>query len=235
MDIGRILQWLPFSDLGREFMARPDPIPSPPEPEAPKPQYFAGLDLGQAQDFSALAVLERVKRPDPARPDREVNHYAVRELRRWPLGTSYTVICADVVSRYASGPLTDSTLAVDRTGVGAGVIDFVGKARPAAQLVPVLITAGHQVVPEGRGWHVPKRELVAVLQVLLQTRRLKVASSLREAETLTKELANFRVKVTVAGNETFEAWRERDHDDLVLAVGIAAWVAERGQRKLVIG
>jgi len=39
------------------------------------------------------------------------------------------------------------------------------------------------------------------------------------------------VKVTTAGNETFEAWRERDHDDLVLAVGIAAWVAERGVSK----
>jgi hypothetical protein len=28
--------------------------------------------------------------------------------------------------------------------------------------------------------------------------------------------------------ETLESWRERDHDDLVMAVALAAWVAERG-------
>ena len=28
--------------------------------------------------------------------------------------------------------------------------------------------------------------------------------------------------------ETFESWRERDHDDLVLAVVLVAWVGERG-------
>jgi len=195
------------------------------------PGYFAGLDLGQAQDYSALAVLERTLRPDQARPGRELAHYAVRELRRWPLGTSYTVICADVVKLYAAPPLKGSTLVVDRTGVGASVVDFVSKAKPACWVRPVLITAGHQVTRDGTGFHVPKKELVSVLQVLFQTRRLKVAQSLREAETLTKELSTFKVKVTTAGNETFEAWRERDHDDLVLAVGIAAWVAERGVSK----
>ena len=30
-----------------------------------------------------------------------------------------------------------------------------------------------------------------------------------------------------SGNETFESWRERDHDDLVLAVALAAWLGER--------
>jgi hypothetical protein len=34
------------------------------------------------------------------------------------------------------------------------------------------------------------------------------------------------VKITPALNETFEAWRERDHDDLVLSVGLASWLAE---------
>jgi hypothetical protein len=44
---------------------------------------------------------------------------------------------------------------------------------------------------------------------------------------LVKELDNFKVKVTVAANETFESWREKDHDDLVLATAIAAWLGER--------
>jgi len=74
---------------------------------------------------------------------------------------------------------------------------------------------------------VPKKELVASLQVLLQTRRLKVAKTLPEAATLVRELETFRVKVTEAANETFGAWREGQHDDLVLAVALAAWMGER--------
>jgi hypothetical protein len=35
--------------------------------------------------------------------------------------------------------------------------------------------------------------------------------------------AAFRAKVTLAGNETFEAWREHDHDDLVLEVALALY------------
>ena len=66
-----------------------------------------------------------------------------------------------------------------------------------------------------------------MLQVLLQSGRLRIARELEHAETLQKELAAFRVKVTAAGNETFEARRERDHDDLVLAVALAAWLGER--------
>jgi hypothetical protein len=41
---------------------------------------------------------------------------------------------------------------------------------------------------------------------------------------LAQELSLFRVKITLAANETFEAWRERDHDDLVLALALALYV-----------
>jgi hypothetical protein len=40
-------------------------------------------------------------------------------------------------------------------------------------------------------------------------------------------MAAFQVKITAAGNETFESWRERDHDDMVLAVVLACWAASR--------
>ncbi len=43
--------------------------------------------------------------------------------------------------------------------------------------------------------------------------------------TLVEELANFRVKITLAANEVFRAWREGEHDDLVLAVVLACWRA----------
>ena len=42
-----------------------------------------------------------------------------------------------------------------------------------------------------------------------------------------EELQNFRIKFTRAGNDTYEAWRESDHDDLVLAAAMAAWFGEK--------
>src|SRR5262249_41940183 len=68
------------------------------------------------------------------------------------------------------------------------------------------------------------------MQTLVQFRRFHIAPSLPEAVTLGRELQQFRVKVSVlTGNETFEAWRERDHDDLVLAVALACWYGEHHQ------
>ena len=76
-------------------------------------------------------------------------------------------------------------------------------------------------------WQVPKKDLVSTLQVLLQSRRIKVAPSLPESQTLVQELMSFRAKATLASNDTLDAWREGPHDDLVLAVAIAAWQSER--------
>jgi hypothetical protein len=83
---------------------------------------------------------------------------------------------------------------------------------------------------DDHGDHVPKKELVTCLQLLLQQHRLAVASGLPDAEVLLRELQNFRVKITLAANETFGAWREGDHDDLVLAVAQACWHASRHPR-----
>ena len=50
------------------------------------------------------------------------------------------------------------------------------------------------------------------------------------AGLLRAELLNFRVKITAAANETFGAWREGEHDDLVLAVALACWAGEHVKR-----
>ena len=58
--------------------------------------YLLGLDLGRTRDFSALAVIERFKKPD--RDGRLVSQYAIRHLQRWPLRTSYTSVVADLAA-----------------------------------------------------------------------------------------------------------------------------------------
>jgi hypothetical protein len=63
--------------------------------------------------------------------------------------------------------------------------------------------------------------------VLLAARRLQVAPTPVEAPTLVRELLNFQVKVTRAAHEKFGSRRDGQHDDLVLAVALAVWYAER--------
>jgi len=186
--------------------------------------FIIGLDLGQTKDFTALAVLEQTARADSsglAPPE-----YALRHLRRFPLGTPYTEIVPTVARLASSEPVREAPLIVDQTGVGRAVVDMLYQA--AGWVVPVTITGGHAVTQvEDRSWHVPKKELVTSLQVIMQSRRLQIARSLPDAATLVRELQNFQVKITAAANETFGVWRDGQHDDLVLAVALAAWWGER--------
>ncbi len=99
---------------------------------------------------------------------------------------------------------------------------------PRAPLA-ITITGGDSVVNECQARKVPKRDLVSTVAVLLQTGRLRIARDLKDAPVLEHELRSFRAKISLSGNDTYEAWRERDHDDLVLAVALAAWLKEKGE------
>ena len=133
---------------------------------------------------------------------------------------------ADVVQMTNEPPLRGTLLAVDQTGVGRPVAEILEQAG-AYELTRVIVSSGHAA-----GWAedgarlVPKRDLVGILQVLLQSRRLRIAGQLPEAAILEQELLCFRAKTSTAGAEDSEAWRERPHDDLVLAVALACWLGD---------
>jgi hypothetical protein len=181
--------------------------------------YILGLDLGQAADFSALAILEQTKQV-------KANRYGCRGLKRWPLGTSYPAIVAEVAKLVEKLPLKDAKLVIDGSGVGRPVVDMFTKAHLSASIEPVIITAGQSESQADRYHHVAKVILVSSVQVLLQERRLQFAAALTETPILVRELENYRVKVTPAANESFNA-REGEHDDLVLALALACWWGER--------
>lgn len=123
-------------------------------------------------------------------------------------------------------PARGALLAVDQTGVGRPVVDMLRLHVPLT-ILPITITGGSEVTLTESGWHVPKQSLVSNVVVLMQSDRLKIAPGLPEVGTLVKELQNFKVRITAAGHETFGAWREDQHDDLVLAVALAAWLGEQ--------
>jgi hypothetical protein len=191
-------------------------------------KYISGLDLGQGSELTALAVLEQTTGPDPHDPRRRAKYYAVRHLERFALGTPFPAIGARLRDLFEAAPLAHTVLTVDQTAVGTPVVNLLRRARLKASIRPVTITAGGQArADEDGSWSVPKNVLVSTLQVLLQTRRIKVAPRLPEAPTLVRELTTFRVKAALFRDDTLEAWREGPHDDLVLAVAIAAWQSEQ--------
>lgn len=198
-------------------------------------EYICSLDLGQTTDFSAFSVIEKrtevETREETVPVDEPVFH--CRSLHRWHLGTPYTTIVDDVVRFMGQAPLAGGILCVDQTGCGRPVVDLLRRQRPKAKLlIPVTITAGQQVSRTPNGdWHVAKVPLISTLLVAQQSDRFRFAKGMREAATLTQELANYRMRVTAALNETFEA-REGAHDDLVLSLALGVWWGSRPQRRL---
>jgi hypothetical protein len=178
--------------------------------------YVVGLDLGQVHDHSALMVIEQ-------RSDTTPPAYDVRFLFRWALGSSYPAIERAVARLLHRPPLVgNATLLVDYTGVGRPIVDELRQI--GLDLQAITIHGGDAVTHTGANWRTPKRDLVGAVQLLLQQRRLQIAESLPLTPVLTQELATFRVRIDQAtAHDSYSAWRERDHDDLVLATALACW------------
>jgi hypothetical protein len=193
--------------------------------DATKVECFSGLDLGQGQEFSAFAVLERTTHAEKDHSGRPVRSFAVRHLERFPLGMPYPEIGRLLSGMFATPPLAGSTLVVDITMVAKPVLALLRRSQINARIQAVAVTAGLQATWASGVRMVPKRELVGQLQDLLKTRRLHVASSLKDASTLVEELLKFKPKPPPLKGDMLD-WRDRPHDDLVFAVAIAAWEAE---------
>ena len=239
--------------------------------------YYLGLDLGQARDYSALAIIEEqiyvgeawanevlyqedydkglsagwispaTLTPYRAGHALRLSHeygrpaevpLAVRHLERFELGTKYTDVVDRVAALVRSEPLRNmpAILLVDKTGVGASVLDSFTHAGIGATAITLHGGSAVSRDPQRAGYRVPKRDLITVTQVLLQNGRLRVAAGLPEAETLKKELLNFKVKIDPrTAHDSYEHWRESEHDDLVLAVSMAAWFRQYWNRHLDTG
>jgi hypothetical protein len=208
--------------------------------------FYIGLDLGQSNDYTALAVVEKVKASEASGGGAEGDpDLHLRHLERYPLRTPYPEMVAQVAAlvedpqlrttrqdhRLGARVLQEPDLLVDATGVGRPVVDLF-KER-GLRYKAITITGGNKVTVAslGGGYGVPKRDLIGALEVPFHSGRLKVAAGLALWETLRSELQTFRRKVSLTtGMDTYEHWRESDHDDLVLAAALACWGAERKPR-----
>ena len=183
--------------------------------------FIFSVDLGQVGDYTAFSVLELV--PTPGGKDEDTYH--VRHLERLPLGMPYPAQVAKIKALMSTPQLRGHTeLVVDATGVGRAVVDLIRSA--GLYPIAITITGGDTVNREDyQNIRVPKRDLVAVLTVLLQTERLQIAASLPDAAVLTQELLGFQMRITPAANDVYGG-REGEHDDLVLVVALGCWRGE---------
>jgi hypothetical protein len=150
----------------------------------------------------------------------------VRYLQRIPLGTSYTRVVQRVGEVVRHRLLEGrSRVVVDATGVGAPVVDLLKAARLECPVTAVTITAGDRAHSSGDRWHVPKRDLLTNLLVLLEARELKIPRGLADAGTLVRELGEMEMRHAGAGRVQMGAEGSGEHDDLVIAVALACWRA----------
>lgn len=179
-------------------------------------RYVVGVDLGQARDPTAIAIVRRID--GAGKPTFQVGH-----LERLPLATPYPGVVTHVGRLLARTPLRGKAeLVIDFTGVGRPVFDmFIGAG---ISPIGVTITAGDAVANDGLVYRVPKLILISRVQALLHDGRLKIHKGLPDAPALVAELQEFRAEVTDSGYWKFGA-RAGKHDDLVLAVAIALWRA----------
>ena len=155
--------------------------------------YYLGLDLGQKRDHAAVVIVDRAEQRSGADVfERSCGIWSGcrwgRRIRRWWSGCGRW--CGRGTARAVrggggcdgSGGSGGGSAAGGAAGLRGGGGDDHGRG------------AGE---PERAAWSVPKRDLIAGVQVLLEQGELRIAAGLGEAGALVRELLD--VRITMAG------------------------------------
>jgi len=194
-----------------------------------KPTYILGCDLGQTHDPTAVCVLRKSSLLDEeGKPVKDAfgkseYTYLVGFLHRFALNTPYPDVIRELVRIASAKDLDGPMLAIDSSGVGRGVTDELIREKIPGRLVPITITSA---ATSSRGewndtgvtaYRVGKYALISGVQLGLQNRTLRILETIENAALLRRELENFRIKVSISGNELFDA-KTGEYDDLLLAI-----------------
>jgi hypothetical protein len=186
-----------------------------------------GVDIGQKNDPTAIAVIEARVASEPAiRIGGGAIEYVLRFIQRLPLGTPYPEIAhslARICRRAAERSGQRPEVFVDATGVGAPVVDQLrALALDARCLWAVTFTHGSRCRrhPAERRVTMGKAYMVSRLQALLGAGRIHLPAT-SEAHALAAELLGYEIRVDEKGTDRYGAFRSGTHDDLVTALGLA--------------
>lgn len=195
--------------------------------------HFIGLDIGRAQDNSAITVIaRRIEAVEPLAPEpvTTIAMYYVVMMQRYPLLTPYFALEEEVSRIWVSPQMltNEKHLIVDATGVGSPVVENLIQYRhlPAQA---VIITGGESARQTGDGvYNVSKSNLVTALLDIVQRKRLKILEGVKDADAFFNQLDVFGYHVNKdTGTLSYEASMAKIHDDLVISTALAVWYAER--------
>lgn len=182
-----------------------------------------GVDIGQRNDPTAICVMET----ESNNPDRR---FLVRHLERIPLGTEYPKVVSrisEIIQRVSSIGGHSTTVVVDATGVGMPIVDMLSEKIPlTVNLIAVQLVSGSSLTSQFLDKYtlvrLGKRRLVETLQKALRSKRLTLPdNSSVESEALRRELAQYEMRFTERGTDTYGAFKSGSHDDMVTSVALA--------------
>lgn len=202
----------------------------------PYPMWYFALDLGQRRDHSALAVLHlrwTANGRCPVTFEYQFEpHLEIRFLKRFPIGISYEKLYELLQDRLQhfdpTVPLRTKQLIIDAGGPGPPIVDRLRRNLSSAVTIkPVIITGGKGANTLSGGYTgLPRRTIIANLQLLMAARTLKCDPKLDGWPILKEEL------LELSGVHTHPE-DHGCHDDVAIATGLAAWAAITGYPELL--
>lgn len=206
--------------------------------------WILSLDCGKQRDHSVLGAIDCYQRlidpnlPDEfskrylrKKPEKVVNHYRLRGLKRYPLGMNYEELADDVVrATKIVDIMGDFEVVVDAGGVGLAVMDAL-KIR-GLDPIGVMLKASGEVTFNNGIYRVEKEHAVFTFVGELQSGKISVEEDILsrpEGKQLVHEMESFVLKRRESGSTKLEAAREEDHDDEIMMFIQGVWYASQTQ------
>ncbi len=187
--------------------------------------YYLGVDVGQALEPTALAIVARDYDHDGEDYPLECSYF--QEL---PGGTTYPAVAArlsGIEKELLRRGAYSLKILVDVTGQGQPVIDHLRRGLES-ELISAQFTAGAGSSSEGDTWGIRKEELITHLKIKLQTGRLTIAGRGRDPEQeravseILRELESFTYNPPAA-EDALEV-KTGPRNALITALGLAVWL-----------
>ena len=206
---------------------------------------FIGVDIGKKIDYTVISIIEKWQnyktdmfkgRNEDGQP-----YYHLTDLKRFPLDVPHNIQITAITEAYnrtktfynkdlqIGQPEYKPYLIIDLGNVGESHFDDY--MATGLNVYGVKAHGGEKSRYENKRWYVNTESLYNAVEILLDHKRLLIASDIEDRKGLIQELARFTWKRTPKGNLTAENLRDSDHDDRVDSIAVALWFAQHGIRE----
>lgn len=182
------------------------------------------LDLGRKQDYTPVGVINTIKTQSDihkVKYEHRLIHLELLKNFTWDYFYQYLKKLTD------NSVLRKAPIIVDANGIGDVVISNLRSM--GFNVIPVLTTSGNfaENVSEDGSYHVSKRILVTTLGNSFEQGKWIFAKNIQHKDKIKEQFEGFQMKVTNAGNETFENAKDSIHDDIVTMCMIGNYILRK--------